>query len=86
MDSVITLKSKINNNKYSLYTDRITVDTGTEKKELKIPDESDYYICFNDLLYMGEKLYTVIACRVGFDVKYEIDEKNLKFINKTAYK
>ena len=86
MDSIITVTSKINNNKYSLYIDRITVDTGSETKELKMPTESDYYICFHDLLYMGEKLYAVIACRVGFDVKYEIDEKNLKFINKTPYK
>ena len=86
MDSVITLTSKINNNKYSLYTDRITVDTGSETMNLTMPKESDYYICFHDLLYMGEKLYAVIACRVGFDVKYEIDEKNLKLINKTPYK
>lgn len=46
----------------------------------------DKYECFDQILYMGEKLYAIVACRVGFDVKYEIDEENFTLKDCSPFK
>jgi len=82
------LKSKINSNTYELFEDRIEVTTRNGKKTIPLPqDDNGNNICFWAMYYTGRTTLRVfIACRVGFDVQYVIDEESLELTQKTPYK
>ncbi len=83
---ISTIESKKNNNLYEIMEDRIRVKDSSGTKEVFLPEDSQYSLCFYDIFYMGEKLYVIVARRVGFDVKYEIDEDELILRNPTPFK
>ena len=66
--------------------DRIRVTDSSVSKEVFMPVDQQYSLCFYDILYMGEKLYVIVAARVGFDVKYELNEDELILQNPTPFK
>ena len=88
MDSKVirTIESKKNAHLYELMEDRIRIMDSSGTKEVFVPDDSQYSICFCDIFYMGKKLYVIVASRVGFDMKYEIDEDKLVLQNPTPFK
>ena len=88
MDSKVIRKieSKKNAHLYELMEDRIRVTDSSGTKEVFMPDDSQYALCFGDIFYMGEKLYVIVARRVGFDMKYELNEDELILQKPTPFK
>ncbi|MDO5154763.1 MAG: hypothetical protein Q4D51_02255 [Eubacteriales bacterium] len=80
-----TLNSKRNGVAYTLYENKVVISTGKGEVTIPLPYD-DNYECFDHILYMGEKLYAIVACRVGFDVKYVIDEENFTLKDCSPFK
>ncbi|MCR5338123.1 MAG: hypothetical protein K6E75_06155 [Lachnospiraceae bacterium] len=78
-----TLKSIKNDNIYSLYENKIYVQTGTRTKELSMPAapaEQTDFVCFYDIYYIQNKIFAIlITGGSGYDMRIEIDEENLVF-------
>ncbi len=79
-----TLKSIKNEHIYSLYENKILVQTGTRTKELSMPaapaGQTDF-VCFCDIYYIQNRLFAIlITDGSGYDMRIEIDEENLGFI------
>ena len=79
-----TLKSIKNDNIYSLYENKIFVQTKTRTKELSMPVAlagQIGFVCFYDIYYIQNKLFAIlITGGSGYDMRIEIDEENLWFI------
>ena len=78
-----TLKSTKNDNVYSMYENKILVQTGTRTKELSMPAAPAGqigFVCFYDIYYIQNKLFAIlITGGSGYDMRIEIDEENLSF-------
>ncbi len=79
-----TLESIKNDNIYSLYENKILVQTKTRTKELSMPAAPAGqigFVCFYDIYYIQNKLFAIlITGGSGYNMRIEIDEENLSFI------
>ena len=72
-----SLRSKKNDNTYTLYKDRIVEQTGAGIKELTLP--SGDYVCFHSIYYIQDKLFAILITGGSYDMRLEIDEDTLDF-------
>jgi len=77
------LKSRMNNNVYRVYDDRIVVHSSSVAKEILLPVDPDrfmYYLRFDYMFYEGEKLIAVVHTMGSYDKRFEVDEETLELI------
>ena len=83
-----SLKSRINDNEYILYKDRIEVKRRGASSFIPLPISSSSYMYeleFYEILYMSGKLNVVIATRGDYDERYEIDEDTLELMGPAPF-
>lgn len=71
----IVLKSRINDNTYFLFSDRLVVNDKT-KSTIVLPKSHDI-ICLSDMYYENEILSVFAATTSCFDKRYCLDEDML---------
>lgn len=77
----MVLRSKKNDNVYHVLSDKIVVQSGSDKKEIPLPADPAtfmYYLGFLYAFYEGDKLFVVVATRGSYDARFELDEYNLE--------
>ena len=79
----IIKKSKYNNNLYTMYNCKIIITNGNQERIVELPRDENS-ICFYDMYYERGLLIVIIATRGEYDLKYELDEDNLK-LQKISY-
>lgn len=77
----MVLRSKKNDNVYHVLSDKIVVQSGSDKKEIPLPADPATFMYYLELLYAfyeGDKLFVVVATRGSYDARFELDEYNLE--------
>lgn len=79
----IILKSKLKKCTYTMHDDAIVVHFDDMTYNIELPKEGKN-LSFYDMYYINDKLTVIIATSSSYDVRYELDEDNLK-LQKIAY-
>ena len=81
-----TLTSLKNDNIYTVYEDKIVVQTGARITEIRlpgVPEGQSSFVRFDTIYYMQSKLWAIlITSGGGYDMRIEIDEDKLEFVGK----
>ena len=80
LNARVVLKSKLNNNIYYLFKDKIVV-YGESTQKIDFPKNGGL-ICFYDMYYVYDKLYVIFNTNGIYDVAYILDENNYSLIEK----
>lgn len=79
----IVLKSRVNNNTYTMYDHQIIVENEAGSRSIQMPlDPALWMICFDDMYYERwderDRLSVIVATRGDYDQRYELNEDSLE--------
>ena len=77
--AISTLRSIKNDNIYTLYEDKIVVQSGKVTKEILLPSDRSVYRCFDLIYYIQNKLFAIMITNGNYDMRIEIDEDEMDF-------
>ncbi len=76
-DAIIYIESKINENKYYMFEDKVVVVNQSEiVKSISKPNDNAI-ASFYDIYYIGNQLSVIFAAYRGYDLVYTLDETEL---------
>lgn len=86
--AIITIDSKYKNVQYHMYNDRIIVksnNSNNNKCLIKLP-LIDKVIGFYDMYYVSGYIHVIIATRGDYDIRYILNEDEMKLVDKQLSK
>lgn len=81
----IILESKEKSVKYYMYKNRIIVKSNNDDICIELP-QVENVICFYDMYFVKECINVIIATRGSYDIRYILDENEIKLVSKKLSK
>lgn len=81
----VILNSKYKNIQYYMYSDKIIAKSNDTESYINLP-QSNKVIGFYDMYYVKKYIQVIVATRGCYDIRYVLDEDELKLISKQLSK